>query len=345
MSLVVVDYHFPSQVETFRDEEFLYYLEMFDAHFFNHNSNINYSMIEKLDTKTGGRFKKNFKTTLAEKYSLAYSLGLYTTHCYYKFFYEKHRIPFVFTLYPGFGFHPFEEEQKNLTELISSPLCRAVIATQPTTVECLKKLNLNHKTMYVNGVVVSKEFLSSPMRCLVADPKIKLCFVAHDSGDGRKGFSEFIDTCDILHNQFPHDFEFHVVGNWPNPRQYVSYHGVRPREYLFNLYPTMDAIVSPTKETCGGEIDGFPTTACLEAAAMGCALIITDSNNQNESFLEDEWMQINTNPQDIAAKIMASKDVIKQIGIRGQNRVKQAYSIERQATPRYNLVRQFYKSQ
>jgi glycosyltransferase involved in cell wall biosynthesis len=103
----------------------------------------------------------------------------------------------------------------------------------------------------------------------------------------------------------------------------------------------MDAIVSPTKDTHGGEIDGFPTTACLEAAAMGCALIITDSNNQNECFLEDEWITINTNPEDIAARIIAAKDAIRHIGIRGQNRVKQTYSIERQVTPRYNLLRQF----
>ena len=335
MSFLVVDSYFPHISETFRDEEYLYYIHKLDAHFLNVSATINWNMANKLNIATNGLFGKNFKQKLQQKYSFAYSIGLCLTYSYYKAFYKPLSIPFIFTLYPGFCFCPTEDEQPVIKELVESPLCKSVIVTQPTTLDCLKKHNLNYKTTYINGVPVADFYLSCETQQRT-NTKKKICFVAFNSN--RKGFLEFVEVCDILNTHFQDQFEWHVIGDWPKDRQFIQYHGIQSKEFLLNFYKTVDAVVAPIKYV-GGELDGFPTTSSLEAGATGCALLLTDTHNQNECFEEGEWLKIDSNPQNIADTIIKYKDRFGEIGMQGQNKIKKFYSFENQILPRYTLIK------
>lgn len=339
-SLVIIDSFFPYLSETFRDAEYLHYFRKLNAHFFNPGI-VNWDMVRKIDKENNSLFSKNYKQKLEQNYSLGYSVGLCTTYAYYQNFYKPLRLPFIFTLYPGFTFNPFRDTQPHIKELIESPLCKAVIVTQPTTEECLKKHNLNHKTTYINGGPVGTWYMGCEAE-LRNNIKKKICFVAHNyhNDDPRKGFLEFNRVAEIVETNFKNQFEWHVIGDWPKRHEFIQHHGVQSKDFLLEFYKTVDAVISPVKYL-GAELDGFPTMSALEAGSAGCALLITDTHNQNECFADGEWLKIDSNPQNIVDKLMQHKDVLGDIGLKGQRKIKQFYGFENQVLSRYTLVTSF----
>src|SRR6185295_5830816 len=84
---------------------------------------------------------------------LAYSFFLGETYVLLPF-YEKHHIPFVFTLYPG-GAFGLDHEQSDimLRKLFQSPMFRGVIVTQKITEDYLLRTKLcpADKITYIYG--------------------------------------------------------------------------------------------------------------------------------------------------------------------------------------------------
>jgi glycosyltransferase involved in cell wall biosynthesis len=251
--------------------------------------------------------------------------------------------PFIFTLYPGGSFEPFQEKTNALLrEIMALPGFRKVIVTQPFVRDYLINGSFcrSEQIILIPGVVVPEEFLQDHSDARTAPAKqanrdtdgnvtaatatadtdttasaiTNICFAAFKYlPDGKeKGYDIFINVARRLLS-VNRNLRFHIVGGFEpgdlddqDILPFLNFRGRMTTDELLTFFATMDILISPNRAGVPtvGKFDGFPTGATVQAALQGVAVFASDSLRQN-FYLRDreEIVVINHSVKEIAALV------------------------------------------
>ena len=316
--LVILDDIFPLRLSAFRIAEYNYYLNTCPNSLVLSTATAFPLMLENRSLADVVHeyecFYPQFKGKVMEfdfnrlvKAKLIYTIFINNIF-YFIDFIEKNHLPFVFTLYPGGGFH-IEEEATNhkLTRVFASQNFRKVIVTQRNTYEYLidKKFCTPKQIEFIYGCVVPSNKLTSnlyPKKYYKQNKfTFDICFVAYkyQKTGLHKGYDVFIEVAKNLASKHD-DFHFHIVGGHEPTdidvivlENNITFYGQKTTDFFPDFYSGMDLILSPNRPALfPGAFDGFPTGACAEAALSGVALFCTDCLNLNVAFKDREEIVI-----------------------------------------------------
>lgn len=268
---------------------------------------------------------------------LAYSYFLAETYTLLPF-YNKNKIPFVFTLYPGGAFGLGNEaSDAMLYEIFKSPYFRGVITTQDVTHNYLLKKNMcppEKIDFLFCGYTQWEKNEALPKKIYQADKNtFDLCFVAAKYTDKGidKGYDLFIETAHKLSPKYP-DMRFHVVGGFDKNDIDVSalgdkitFYGYQKPDFLKEFYTRMDICCSPNRpyKLFKGNFDGFPLG--FDSMVCGTALFTTDELYNNKGFFSsNEIIIIKPDINDILNKIefyYNNLDKLYFLSKNGQNKI------------------------
>lgn len=269
----------------------------------------------------------------------------------------------MFTLYPGGGFDlNSPEADSKLRMLLDDRRFSKVITTQYATYDYLVSRGFcaPDQIVHLFGGLIPSCLSGRPQaRAAKTDDKIDICFVAqrYTARGVEKGCDIFVDLVRKLRDHG--GFRFHLVGGWTPENtglpagETVTFHGIKPASFFQAFYQRMDIILSPNishSELHGGKgsFDGFPTTACVEAAVEGVAMFLTDSLGLNRTQKGDpiflpgvEFERITRDVNAIAALLLHyhdDRDRLRTLAERGRAAVLREFSFERQIRPRLQLL-------
>lgn len=291
------------------------------------------------------------------RFKLAYSFFLAETYVLLPF-YEKHKIPFVFVLYPGGGFGlDFDKSDMMLKKIFSSKYFKGVIVTQPVTYDYLTKKEWCpvEKIHYIYGSFVQfkKEDVKPKLYYKNDKNTFDICFVGHKYSEKGvdKGYDLFIETAKKL-SELTEDIMFHVVGGFsPDDidlgiaKERVKFHGVQPPNYLREFYSSMDILLSPNRpfKLYEGNFDGFPIGA--DAGYCGVARFVSDELKSNRHFKEDkDIVIIPLDSSKIADKILyyyKSPEKLYKLSKLGQERTQELWDINIHIDKRISIFQQY----
>lgn len=275
---------------------------------------------------------------------------------------DEVEIPFVFTLYPGGGFHLREDESnQKLRRVFSSPNFRNVIVTQKITYEYLieNKFCTIDKITFIYGGVLPSVQLSrqlAPKKYYKKDKNtFDICFVAHkylEMGID-KGYDVFIEVAKNLRKQ-KKDIFFHVVGRFDRHDidvtgldDCITFYGTKNTNFFPAFYSKMDIILSPNIPfvLAPGAFDGFPTGCCIEAGLCGVAVLCKDVLKLNLAFKDREEIVIIPDGMDeivsIVLKYHEEYNDLYQLAINGKAAFNKIFDIQLQMSPRTDLLSQY----
>jgi hypothetical protein len=357
MKLLIVDDFFPNTLSGFRVAEFNYYLNLFpeaevhsrvtefDTHFQLYRQNF------PLFADRVRRFDESNLTLLGgRRPDIAYAVGLNTIYSFLPQI-ESLGIPFVFTLYPGFGFWlENEESDRKLKKVLRSPFFRRVITTQEVSKKYVINRNLcpaAQVDFHFGGPIPIQKDGAVPK----SGEKFQVCFSAarYDSNGLDKGYDVFfLSALGLAH--LPH-IEFHVVGNWipipkghPQYRENMTFHGFLHTRELHKLYESIDLIVSPNRmnHLAQGAFDGFPTACCAEASLYGVTMLCSDPLGLNIGYENGREIVV------VEPSVKCVRDAIlnlyndpsrcREIGARGAKKSREILNLDAQMFPRIRAL-------
>lgn len=187
--------------------------------------------------------------------------------------FKEFNIKLSTTLYPGGG----------LTPTISSDVIKMVEAEFETIFTNIDEvLQINSEAIYVPGISHTGLYTYTPK---VKKDKIELIFCAHKGI--RKNFSKVIEAF----NKLDDSFHLHIVGDWENDLIYITnpnhtFYGLLSPEKLVDVYKRAHVFINASSKDFA-VLDGFPTTAAMDAMATGCMLITTNTRNDNYILKEN----------------------------------------------------------
>ena len=311
IELLIVDDFYPGILSAFRIAEYNHYLEHLpsaEVHstrssnfFFRSKESFQEKMHEhsKYYPHLKGRIKK-FNKRVKPNCKLLYTVFINNIYSVIDYV-DKHRVPFVFTLYPGGGFHLNEPEaDMKLARVFASPYFKKVFITQKITGEYLleKGYCQAEDIVFIYGCVLPSlqlsGLLSNKRRFKVDKDSFDICFVAakYTPRGVDKGFDVFIKVAKLLCERYG-KINFHVVGSFDSSdidvssiSDRITFYGLRPTDFFPGFYSGMDAILSPNVPfvLAPGAFDGFPTGSCMEAGLCGVAVFCSDPLQQNIAF-------------------------------------------------------------
>jgi glycosyltransferase involved in cell wall biosynthesis len=277
---------------------------------------------------------------------------------------EQAKTPFIFTLYPGAGLELYQSESdRKLKTLFNSRYFRRVIVTQNVTRRYLLERELcePEKITFIYAGTEPAEYFQQhyvPKQCYPTDKAtFDICFVAAKYMEKgiNKGYDTFIKTAKKLAALQP-TIQFHIVGNFEQTDMDITglegrikFYGFQLREFFPTFYSRMDMILSPNVpfKLTPGNFDGFPTGCCVEAGFAGVAVLHADvlNENQDNTYLPDkELCIINTNPDDIANKVLYyfnNLDQLYALSKAGQSKFYEIYSSKSQLDSRLALLKKY----
>jgi glycosyltransferase involved in cell wall biosynthesis len=358
--LLILDDFFPNPVSSFRFTEFNHYFQKFD----------------KIAVMTTGKAllvvnEPKKISQFINTYNQAYPLRTvsmfdgrkkpFAKICYTVFlnnafnflpYIEKHKLDFVFCLYPGGGFNlGMPETDEKLKAVCSSPYFKGVIATQKNTCDYLldNKYCTEDKICYIfGGILAIHQYPMTKDRAYYGFPKktLDICFMANKymKGGIDKGFDVFAAVAKQL-EKFK-DICFHVVGPYSaediegKVAKNITFHGSKLTEALNPFFDEMDIIVSPNRPFVlnKGAFDGFPTGSCVEASLKGVAMFITDPLQLNTVYQNKEHIEIiEPNIEEVAEKIIyyhANPEALRTLATKGQKQTRYLFSNDIQLSHR-----------
>ena len=301
--LLIVDDFFPNVLSGFRVAEFNHYLRVFPGlkivctnGLFNEYSDVYGDFYPDLV----GRLE--FYSSASFDYAKTVYCIFLNNAYYFLPELERRRIPFSFTLYPGGGFELNDDvASRKLSRVLASPMLCSVIATQPITLDVLRRLRCRADLVYIPGGVVNPTYLALPDR---ASPpshvrEIRICFAAYKYEERgiSKGYPEFLAAAALIAGRHANVI-FNVIGNFsehdvvPDPvlKDRLSFLGPLQTMALQECFLRQDIMVAPSRRhaVTGTAFDGFPTGTCVEAALCGVALICSDELDQNRYYKDGE---------------------------------------------------------
>ena len=290
------------------------------------------------------------------KAKLAYCVFLHNMLFFLNTF-EKNKIPFVFTLYPGGGFFLNDEKtDKALKRIFGSPFFRKVIVTQKVTKDYLlkKKLCDRDSIKFMYGYTAPMHNYDPENRRFYPNGKntLDICFVANKYMPGGldKGYDTFIKVAHKLSKKYSF-IRYHVVGNFDEHdmditeiKERIVFYNALATDGLQHFFATQDIILSPNKAFVlhKGAFDGFPTGSCVEAGLNGVALFISDPLHQNEYFENNKEIVIIPAEEERTVEILenyiSSPDKIYHLANYGQLKLEKLFDPDIQLLGRTKLL-------
>ncbi|UYZ01597.1 glycosyltransferase [Peribacillus frigoritolerans] len=227
-------------------------------------------------------------------------------------FLKENNINIHTTLYPGGGLDPSTSDE--FLHIVAQN-CKTVF----TNIN--EVLNGIPNSIY-NPVVINTDFYSYAPKSKLKP--IQLTFSAHRAE--RKGFPLLAQTF----NQLDDHFHLHIIGDWQNDLHLLTnknytYYGLLNPERIKILYEQSHVFIY-----CGTQdqfaLDGFPTTAAVDAMATGCVLVST--NPRNDRFLLEsgvDYLEVEADVNSIISTLFWIKENFQQameIGKNGATKVK-----------------------
>jgi glycosyltransferase involved in cell wall biosynthesis len=278
--------------------------------------------------------------------------------------FEKANLPFIFTLYPGFGFQLGQKaSDAMIRRVLKSPCFRKVIVTQKISHEYLlsKSWCAPSQIEFIYGCVIpngSQSGQTIGRRHYQEDKRtFDICFVAHKHMPRGvdKGYDIFIEAAKALAKVHP-DFRFHVVGEFNEQdidvrelSDRLRFYWSQATDFFTGFYKEMDVILSPNIPFtwAPGAFDGFPTAACMEAGIAGVAVFCTDPLHQNFIFREgEEIVIIPHDAQSICDQVEHYRhdyDALHRLSLKGQEAFRRVFDLEAQMAPRLHLMSAYLK--
>lgn len=368
--LIILDDIFPHLLSAFRITEFNCYLERYaSAEVYTTTSAFgciheqrSYSEILDEYERTYPQFRNRVRVYDRKKGlrgALVYTLFLNNAYSFIDAI-NKSRLQFVFTLYPGGGFHIDQQDtHKKLARVLSSPNLRKVIVTQKLSYEYL--LNKNYcdprlvEFLY-GGIFPSYSKRTSEKKRYPMDKDtLDICFVAHKYTERGvdKGYDVFIETARKLSKARKNIF-FHVVGPFQpsdievsDLRERIRFYGTRNTLFFSDFYSGMDIILSPNVPfvLAPGQFDGFPTGCCIEAGLNGVAVFCADTLNQNIAFKDQEEIVITSRSSgeitDSILDFYDRSDDLRRLAEKGEQAFRTIFSRETQMMPRLRILSEY----
>ncbi|MFC0282493.1 glycosyltransferase [Camelimonas abortus] len=290
---------------------------------------------------------------------LGYTVFLGNTWLNVEYF-ERNRIPFVFTLYPGGAFRVgVPESDQMLRRVFSSEMFRRVIVTQTYTRDYLVSGQFvdSSKIDLIYGVVTPLIALESSnierRKFGFEKNTLDICFTAHKyMSDGHdKGYDIFLDVARKLVRAAP-ECRFHVVGGFSADDLPVDglegkifFYGGREPAWFPTFYADKDLILLCNVPFVlrDGAFDGFPTGTGVDALLQEVSLFCTDPLKMNAYFAEDKDIVIVPHDADVIVdRIMwyrANPAALREIGKNGRKKALELYSYEAQIAPRLEILK------
>ena len=269
---------------------------------------------------------------------------------------EKHKIPFIFTLYPGGGFQINDvQSDTKLRQVLSSGMFRKVIVTQRFTRDYLLDNNLCHQSevAYIYGGVVPQLSIQRKPEKKEFHDNLNICFcAAKNMPNGEdKGYDIFIAVMRKIITKF-NNVHCHVIGGFNENdidvtefKDKIHFYGYQEFEKLSNIFRRMHIIISPNRPFIlnKGSFDGFPLGTVVEAVFNGCVAIVTDSLKQNEYFVHNEDIIIVDHDQKTIENeiidLIHNRNRLNSISSKGKIKFKEIFSHKNQLQDRFDLLR------
>lgn len=289
------------------------------------------------------------------KFKLAYSLFLAETYVLLPFF-NKHKIPFVFILYPGGAFGLTNKKSDDMLRAIfSSKYFKRVITTQQITKDYLiqKEMCPVDSIDYIYGGFV--QFVENQIQdkklYLKDKQSFDVCFVAakYSNKGVDKGYDLFIETAKEVCRQTD-DVFFHVVGNFDENdidiseiKDRITFYGFKNSDFLSGFYSKMDIFLSPNRpfKLFEGNFDGFPIG--IDAGYCGSAMFVSDELDMNNEFENGkEIVIVPLDSMEISKKILYYRlhvDELYELSKNGQDKMKRLFDVNYQVTERIKVFR------
>ncbi|WP_242485523.1 glycosyltransferase [Peribacillus sp. TH27] len=216
------------------------------------------------------------------------------------------------TLYPGGGLDPSTSDQ---FLRMADQNCKTVF----TNID--EVLNVIPTSIYF-PVVINTDFYSYVPKS--KSKRIQLTFSAHRAE--RKGFPLLAQ----VFNQLDEHFHLNIIGDWQNDLHLLTnknytFFGLLNPERIKILYEQSHVFIY-----CGTQdqfaLDGFPTTAAVDAMATGCVLVST--NPRNDQFILEsgvDYLEVVADVNSITDTLIWIKKNFQQameIGIKGATKIK-----------------------
>ena len=375
--LVILDDVFPLPLSAFRYTEYLQYLlHLEDAKVYSNGASLKLlgeqrpiadvilEFNERCPQMSGRVLPYSAGLNLSQMADLIYFVFLGNARNFKQDLIDSKR-PFVFTLYPGGSFEPFQEKTNVLLkEIMTLPHFRKVIVTQPFVRDYLINGNFcpPEKIVLIPGVVVPEEFLqqhsasgSVGAQGSAEEGKVvptNICFAAFKYlPDGKeKGYDIFINVARRLLS-VNKDLRFHIVGGFgpgdvddQDILPFLNFRGRMTTDELLGFFATMDILISPNRAGVPsvGKFDGFPTGTAVQAALQGVAVFASDSLKQNFYLRDGEEIVVtNHSAKDIAAQVevyINDKNKLRKLQHSGQAAFHRLYDFDAQMKPRIELI-------
>jgi|GEM_PF-180792 len=370
LDIAVIDDVFPHTLSGFRYQEFTSILETFGkstvfkigtSHLSLGNKNIEEILIEykRKWPELAARVQKIYDI-VNFNYKIIYCTFLNNAYSHVILTAEKHKVPFIFTLYPGAGFGLDNKESDDmLRRVFNSPCFKKVIVTQNITYKYLirKRLCPKEKIEFIYGIVMPLEKLqlniTNKKHYKFGKETLDICFVAHkytEFGED-KGYDIFIAVAKKLSQKYK-NVNFHIVGSFDKNVidtkgiKNITFYGTQEQNWFDRFYLDKDIILSPNvnNKIFKGNFDGFPTGCCTDAAIRKVAMFCTDPLNLNIKFTDGENIVIiEHNTDKIVKKIEKYIDnpkKLKDLCEKSCEKVKEIYNYENQIKPRLKILEQ-----
>lgn len=367
--IVVLDDFFPNVLTAFRVAEYNAYLNVFPyLQVFSTVADFSARQAEyaALYPQHAHRVRLYDPRSLAGA-GLAY-LNFLNNAAYFLADLEQHQIPFLLTMYPGGGLGLNESESDTkLTRVLSSPMLRGIITTQPVTHTYVCQFVAQHGLKipllhHIPGGVIQPVYFSSAAQRSApyfgqGKTEFDIAFVAEKYMPlgANKGYPEFISAALAL-GDVP-TLRFHVVGSFTRQDidasplgNRIRWHGTLETSKLRQLLTGIDLVVSPNRPYTlhAGNFDGFPTGGCVEASLSGVAIMATDELALNRDYIDGkDLLLIKPDAASIESKIrelVAEPVRVASIACNGQSLARRLYAPEFQIGQRLDILRQLATS-
>jgi len=365
--LIILDDIIPSLLSPWRTYEFNFLLKRFPnsvvladlRNFTKYNLGLSFEKsLEKL-VQSHSFFEnrvKKINTFNVINHRIAYTIFYMNIVRYFPYF-EKNKMNFFFTLYPGGGFLLDNEEVNNtLKKICSSVNFKGIIVNQ----NFIKNYLVDHSIVkpecihLIHGIPFQLN-LDKDLEVNFKDfsQEVTILFFAnkYKSGSTDKGWLVFQEVVSKLIG-IRHEVKFMVIGGYSDSDldykdlvKLVEFKGsLEESEYSKILNDNAHILISPNAPNLSnGAFDGFPLGTCVSAGYYFNALLMTDFFEESRSSgWEDgvNFIRISQNADIISLKIkelLDNREKLENISYGANSLIRENYSYENQVLSRIKI--------
>jgi glycosyltransferase involved in cell wall biosynthesis len=236
-----------------------------------------------------------------------------------KQFVEERNIKLHSTLYPGGGLDPMTKEEFIRT---AARHCTTVF----TNIE--EVMLIIPEALYHPVVTNCELYPYMPKKQTVP---LHVTFCAYNFA--RKGFPLLVEAF----NRLTDEFHLHIVGDWQNSLHLLTnknytFYGVISPEELTSVYERTHIFVNLAASDQYA-LDGFPTTAAVDAMSTGCVLVSTNPRNDRLALESGvDYIEVHATPSSVVDALIWIKDnygQAMQIGINGAKKINDRFDCKK----------------